>query len=89
MSATKMWNKLKGVATLDVNEYLDQQYKELQTFKEQFNDQTATDEKFFRAKEEDVRQQHKVIMTMVEKMNIDFKNYNILLTVEDKDEEAA
>jgi Tfp pilus assembly protein PilN len=86
MSATMMWNKLKGVPTLDVMEHLDQQVKELQAFKEQFDEQTATDAKFFKAKEEDIRQQHKVIMTMVRELpNIDFKNCSILLTVEDKD----
>ena len=75
---------LKGNKILDINEWLQQQEDDLFHFKQQFNGQTATDEKFFKSKELEIRAQKDLVRSWIdhlgEKSSFLYE-YNIKLVV--------
>ena len=79
---------LKGNKVLDINEWLQQQEDDLFHFKQQFNAQTATDEKFFKSKELDIRAQKDLVGSWLEQLGEKssfMREYNIRLVVGKKE----
>ena len=68
---------------MDVNRYLTKKSADLSEMKERFNDQTATDVKFFREKEQQITAKHELIREMLAEMDCTNvpANYNITLIV--------
>jgi hypothetical protein len=62
---------LKGATTIDVFDYLDTRHEELRKIKSSWGKtQTATDEKFFKEKELELRQFKTQLETMILQMGI-------------------
>ena len=77
---------LEGYKTLDLKQHLLDQENTLYKFQQQFNDQTATDEKFFKAKEEHIRQQRDMIESWIKLLTKgNFHNMDVHLMVSEKD----
>ncbi len=75
---------LKGNKVLDLNEYLQKQEDDLFHFKQQFNGQTATDEKFFKSKELEHRAQQDLVRSWLDHLGEKssfMHEYNIKLVV--------
>jgi|SaaInlV_120m_DNA_3_1039746.scaffolds.fasta_scaffold05265_8 hypothetical protein len=81
---------LKGAKVLDINEWIRKQEDDLFHFKQQFNGQTATDEKFFKIKELEIRAKKDIVRSWLdhlEENSIVLHQYNIRLLVS-KDTES-
>ena len=61
---------LEGYTTLDLNKHILDQQNKLFEFQQQFNGQTSTDEKFFKAKEDDIRQQEDMINSWIKVLGV-------------------
>lgn len=75
---------LKGNKVLNIQDWLRKQDDDLHHFKQQFNDQTATDEKFFKSKELAIREQKALVETWLKELglkNAFIGNYEITLVV--------
>ena len=68
---------------MDVNKYLTKKSDDLFEMKQRFNDQTATDEKFFKQKELQIQAKQELIREMLAEMDCTnvMANYNITLIV--------
>ena len=63
--------QLKGATTIDVSDYLDTREEELRKIQRSWGkSQTATDEKFFKEKESELRQFRNQLETMILQMGI-------------------
>ena len=71
---------LEGYKTLDLNEHITIQQNKLSEFKQQFNGQTSTDEKFFKAKEDYIKQQQDMIDSWIKLLGVEH-NYKTTLDV--------
>ena len=67
---------IEGYKTLDLMEHIRKQEDALYLFKQQFDDQTGTDAKFFKSKEDAIRQQRDLINVWIEQLGIK-NNYNL------------
>ena len=84
MTKHKTYAILKGDKVLDVNKYLIKKSDDLFAMKQRFNDQTATDEKFFREKELQIKGKQDLIREMLTEMDCKdtmIGNHNITLIV--------
>lgn len=84
MTKHKTYAILKGDKVLDVNKYLTKKSDDLFEMKERFNDQTATDMKFFREKEQKITAKQELIREMLTEMDCKdtvIGNHNITLIV--------
>ena len=83
MTKHKTYAILKGDRVLDVNKYLTKKSDDLFEMKQRFNDQTATDEKFFKQKELQIQAKQELIREMLAEMDCTnvMANYNITLIV--------
>ena len=61
---------IEGYKTLDLNEHIRKQRDDLFDFKQQFNSKTPQDEKFFKAKEDAIKQQQDLINVWLEELGI-------------------
>ena len=84
MTKHKTYAILKGDKVLDVNKYLTKKSDDLFEMKQRFNDQTATDTKFFREKEQQITAKQELIREMLTEMDCKdtmIGNHNITLIV--------
>lgn len=84
MTKHKTYAILKGDRVLDVNQYLTKKSDDLFEMKQRFNDQTATDEKFFKQKELQIQAKQDLIREMLTEMDCNgnlINDYNITLIV--------
>ena len=75
---------LKGAKVLDINEWIRKQEDDLFHFKQQFDAQTATDAKFFKCKELEIRAQKDMVRSWLDHLDengIALHQHNIRLLV--------
>ena len=78
---------LKGARRIKVVEVLQEKEKSLKEFKAKFGkEQTAADEKFFREKQDLIRQHFDMIQDLLEEMGFEesYKKYDITILVSEK-----
>ena len=88
MTKQQTYDILRGSNSIDVNKYLDNQYRDLNQLEKKFSTPTAIDQKFFQAKLQELRQKEQLIYDCLEQVGIGdtpLRNCEITLTIEKKD----
>ena len=78
---------LKGARRIKIVEVLQEKETSLKEFKAKFGkDQTAADEKFFKEKQELIRQRYDMIQELLEEMGFEesYRKYDVTLLVSEK-----